>query len=95
MGLTLRGEEKYIISGRVSTEDSQAIEFASVYLKGTNHGVLADENGEFFDSNNLRKGLPENADAHGAYNIARKGGGCFAINKHLDNVCGNDNFKSY
>lgn len=47
MGLTLRGEEKYIISGRVSTEDSQAIEFASVYLKGTNHGVLADENGEF------------------------------------------------
>ena len=29
------------------------------------------------------------------YNIARKGGGCFAINKHLDNVCGNDNFKSY
>lgn len=27
--------------------------------------------------------------------IARKGGGCFAINKHLDNVCGNDNFNSY
>ena len=29
------------------------------------------------------------------YNVAKKGGGCFAINKYLDNVCDNDNFNSY
>lgn len=34
---------------------------------------VADENGNFFDSRNVDKTLPENADANGAYNIARKG----------------------
>ena len=30
-------------------------------------------NGEFYDSRKCGKNLPENADANGAYNIARKG----------------------
>jgi CRISPR-associated protein Cpf1 len=34
---------------------------------------VADENGKFFDSRTCGKELPENADANGAYNIARKG----------------------
>ena len=34
---------------------------------------IADENGCFFDSRSCDKILPENADANGAYNIARKG----------------------
>lgn len=34
---------------------------------------VADENGEFFDSRKGKKGLPIDADANGAYNIARKG----------------------
>lgn len=34
---------------------------------------VADENGTFYDSRNCDKSLPENADANGAYNIARKG----------------------
>ena len=34
---------------------------------------VADENGHFFDSREGRKGLPIDADANGAYNIARKG----------------------
>ena len=34
---------------------------------------VADENGLFFDSRNAIKQLPTNADANGAYNIARKG----------------------
>jgi CRISPR-associated protein Cpf1 len=29
--------------------------------------------GDFFDSRNAKEGLPINADANGAYNIARKG----------------------
>lgn len=32
-----------------------------------------DRNGNFYDSRNNRKDLPNNADANGAYNIARKG----------------------
>lgn len=34
---------------------------------------VADENGEFYDSRNCPDSLPKNADANGAYNIARKG----------------------
>ena len=34
---------------------------------------VADENGVFFDSRSCGDTLPENADANGAYNIARKG----------------------
>jgi hypothetical protein len=34
---------------------------------------VADENGDFFDSRNPKIDLPNNADANGAYNIARKG----------------------
>ncbi len=34
---------------------------------------IADENGNFYNSNICGKTLPENADANGAYNIARKG----------------------
>lgn len=34
---------------------------------------VADENGQFYDSRTCGKKLPENADANGAYNIARKG----------------------
>ena len=34
---------------------------------------VANENGYFYNSNNCDKTLPENADANGAYNIARKG----------------------
>lgn len=34
---------------------------------------VADENGRFYDSRKCGKDLPENADANGAYNIARKG----------------------
>lgn len=34
---------------------------------------IKNEKGEFFDSRNASKTLPENADANGAYNIARKG----------------------
>ncbi len=46
-------------------------------VSGTNEDYLispvADENGRFFDSRTCGKTLPENADANGAYNIARKG----------------------
>lgn len=34
---------------------------------------VADDNGVFYNSNTCDKTLPENADANGAYNIARKG----------------------
>ena len=34
---------------------------------------VADENNEFYDSRNCKDSLPKNADANGAYNIARKG----------------------
>lgn len=34
---------------------------------------VADENGIFYDSRNCTNSLPANADANGAYNIARKG----------------------
>lgn len=34
---------------------------------------VADENGIFYDSRSCGDELPENADANGAYNIARKG----------------------
>lgn len=34
---------------------------------------VADENGVFYDSRNCSNSLPKNADANGAYNIARKG----------------------
>ena len=34
---------------------------------------VSDENGVFYNSNKCGKSLPENADANGAYNIARKG----------------------
>lgn len=34
---------------------------------------VANAKGEFFDSRNSNASLPENADANGAYNIARKG----------------------
>lgn len=34
---------------------------------------VMDENGHFFDSNEPRESMPDNADANGAYNIARKG----------------------
>ena len=34
---------------------------------------VADENGNFYDSRSCGRELPENADANGAYNIARKG----------------------
>ena len=34
---------------------------------------VADENGIFYDSRSCGDQLPENADANGAYNIARKG----------------------
>lgn len=34
---------------------------------------VMNEKGEFYDSRNCGKNLPENADANGAYNIARKG----------------------
>ena len=34
---------------------------------------VMNSNGEFFDSRSCGKNLPENADANGAYNIARKG----------------------
>ena len=34
---------------------------------------VADEDGVFYDSRTCSKELPENADANGAYNIARKG----------------------
>ena len=34
---------------------------------------VADENGVFYDSRSCGDKLPENADANGAYNIARKG----------------------
>ena len=33
----------------------------------------ANAEGVFYDSRNCKKNLPENADANGAYNIARKG----------------------
>jgi CRISPR-associated protein Cpf1 len=34
---------------------------------------VADENGTFYDSRSCGDTLPKNADANGAYNIARKG----------------------
>lgn len=34
---------------------------------------IADEDGNFYNSNTCDKSLPQNADANGAYNIARKG----------------------
>ena len=34
---------------------------------------VADEQGVFYDSRNCGANLPNNADANGAYNIARKG----------------------
>ena len=37
------------------------------------HSPVADENGVFYNSNECDESLPLNADANGAYNIARKG----------------------
>ena len=34
---------------------------------------VKNKDGEFYDSSKANKNLPENADANGAYNIARKG----------------------
>jgi CRISPR-associated protein Cpf1 len=34
---------------------------------------IADSNGNFFDSRKNKNNLPDNTDANGAYNIARKG----------------------
>ena len=34
---------------------------------------VADKNGHFYDSRTCPSSLPKNADANGAYNIARKG----------------------
>lgn len=34
---------------------------------------VADENGKFYDSRTCSDSLPKDADANGAYNIARKG----------------------
>ena len=34
---------------------------------------VSDENGVFYNSEDANESLPENADANGAYNIARKG----------------------
>ena len=47
----------------------------SVTGKDTDYLIspVADENGCFFDSRNCADNLPKNADANGAYNIARKG----------------------
>ncbi|GBU20404.1 hypothetical protein R80B4_00281 [Fibrobacteres bacterium R8-0-B4] len=51
----------------------------TVQMRNTNSNVdymispVADKNGIFFDSRNANENLPENADANGAYNIARKG----------------------
>jgi CRISPR-associated protein Cpf1 len=41
---------------------------------------VADENGNFFDSRTCGDELPQNADANGAYNIARKG---LCIARHI------------
>ena len=46
-------------------------------ITGTNVDYLvspvSDENGNYFDSRTSSERLPQNADANGAYNIARKG----------------------
>ena len=43
-------------------------------------------NGEFYDSRTCGKNLPENADANGAYNIARKGLWVIEQIKHADDL---------
>ena len=42
--------------------------------------------GEFYDSRACGKNLPENADANGAYNIARKGLWVIEQIKHADDL---------
>ena len=44
---------------------------------------VADDNGEFFCSEGRTDGLPQDADANGAYNIARKG---LCVLKKIDNA---------
>ena len=36
-----------IISGRLRTEDNEAVDFATVYLKGTQYGCISGEKGTF------------------------------------------------
>lgn len=45
---------------------------------------VKDENGEFFDSRNSGDNLPKDADANGAYNIARKALWCIKQFKESD-----------
>ena len=46
---------------------------------------VANDEGEFYNSRNANNKLPQNADANGAYNIARKGLWCLQqINKTDD-----------
>ena len=47
---------------------------------------VADENGHFFDSREEIESLPNNADANGAYNIARKGLWIMEQIKKTDNL---------
>ena len=59
-------------------------------ITGTNTDYLIspviNASGEFFDSRNCGKNLPENADANGAYNIARKGLWIIDQIKHSDDL---------
>lgn len=47
---------------------------------------VADENGKFYDSRTAGSELPANADANGAYNIARKGLMIIDRIKKADNI---------
>lgn len=45
---------------------------------------VKDSNGVFYDSRKADKSLPENADANGAYNIARKAMWAISVLKNTD-----------
>ncbi|MDR1284572.1 MAG: type V CRISPR-associated protein Cas12a/Cpf1 [Campylobacteraceae bacterium] len=47
---------------------------------------VADKNGDFYDSRKAKENLPDNADANGAYNIARKGLWAIEQIKQADNL---------
>ncbi|MDR0391721.1 MAG: type V CRISPR-associated protein Cas12a/Cpf1, partial [Planctomycetaceae bacterium] len=53
----------------LDSNDSESISRVTDYLISP----VANSDGEFFDSRHVKGDLPDNADANGAYNIARKG----------------------
>ena len=42
-----KSDESFTISGMITSSEEQSVEFASIFLKGTPHGVWSNEKGEW------------------------------------------------